>query len=294
METQAKTAITVQATVDAPVEKVWKLWTTPVHIMKWNNASDDWHTPRAENDVRPGGKFVWHMAAKDGSTGFDFSGTYTRVDEKQLLEYILDDNRKVRVTFIADGNQTTIIETFEAENMNPTNMQRMGWQAILDNFRKYAENYGKIEKLTFEITINAMPETVFKIMLEDKTYRQWTAEFNPTSYFEGSWGKGSKILFLGTDQNGNQGGMLARIREHIPNSYISIEHYGIIQNGKEVTSGHEVDEWAPSQENYTFTETNGKTQLKIEMDSNQEYKVYFKEAWPRALKKLKSLCEEGV
>lgn len=134
-----KTNITVQATVEAPVEKVWNAWTKPEHITQWNNASDDWHTPKAENDVRVGGKFSATMAAKDGSASFDFEGTYTSVKPHQLIEYTIIGGRTVKIVFEAAGKKTRVTETFEAENENPIELQRGGWQAILDNFKKYTE-----------------------------------------------------------------------------------------------------------------------------------------------------------
>ena len=139
METANKTLITVQTTVKAPVEKVWKLWTAPEHITKWNNASDDWHTPFAENDLRVGGKFLARMEAKDGSYGFDFGGVYDEVKENEVIEYTIGDGRKVIVNFTGNANETKVVETFEAETTNSIEMQRGGWQAILDNFKKYAE-----------------------------------------------------------------------------------------------------------------------------------------------------------
>jgi uncharacterized protein YndB with AHSA1/START domain len=139
METAAKTAITIETTINAPVEKVWKLWTLPEHITKWNSASDDWHTPKAENDLRVGGKFAARMEAKDGSFGFDFGGVYDAVKTNELIEYTLGDGRKVAVHFTPNGNETKLSETFEAENTNSIEMQRSGWQAILNNFKKYVE-----------------------------------------------------------------------------------------------------------------------------------------------------------
>ena len=139
MATQDKTIITVENTINAPVEKVWQYWTKPEHITQWNNASDDWHTPRAENDLRAGGSFVSRMEAKDGSFGFDFGGVYDAITTNEYLEYTLGDGRKVKINFTADGNKTKISESFEAESINSTEMQRGGWQAILDNFKKYTE-----------------------------------------------------------------------------------------------------------------------------------------------------------
>ena len=135
-----KKTITVQAVINAPLETVWKLWTTPGHITKWNNASDDWHTPRVENDLRVGETFLYRMEAKDGSFGFDFAGVYDEIKKNELIAYTIDDERKVRVTFTKNNNvETKVVETFEAESTNPVEMQRGGWQAILDNFKKYVE-----------------------------------------------------------------------------------------------------------------------------------------------------------
>jgi uncharacterized protein YndB with AHSA1/START domain len=139
MTTEHKTVITVENTINAPVEKVWEYWTKPEHITQWNNASDDWHTPRAENDLRVGGNFVSRMEARDGSFGFDFGGVYDAITTNEYIEYTLGDGRKVTVTFTAGGITTKVIESFEAESTNPIEMQKGGWQNILDNFKKYTE-----------------------------------------------------------------------------------------------------------------------------------------------------------
>ena len=139
MEMTEKTTITIEATIYASVEKVWNFWTNPDHIIKWNNASADWHTPRAENDLRVGGRFLSRMEARDGSSGFDFTGTYTKVEPHKQIDYTMDDGRKVHASFFSLGNVTMVKETFEAEGTNPAEMQRKGWQSILDNFKKHVE-----------------------------------------------------------------------------------------------------------------------------------------------------------
>ena len=131
--------ITVKCTVNAPVDRVWTLWTNPNHIIKWYNASDDWHTPEASNEMKEGGKFNFRMEAKDGSSGFDFEGVYDMIKLNKFIEYTIADGRKVRITFDDKGNKTFISETFELENENSSELQREGWQNILDNFKKYAE-----------------------------------------------------------------------------------------------------------------------------------------------------------
>jgi uncharacterized protein YndB with AHSA1/START domain len=134
-----KTTITIEATVKANIETVWSKWTNPNDIVKWNTASEDWHTTKAENDLVVGGKFSSRMEAKDGSFGFDFWGFYTHIITNELIEYTMGDDRKVSVKFSANNGQTTITTLFEAENENPIEMQQFGWQAILNNFKKYAE-----------------------------------------------------------------------------------------------------------------------------------------------------------
>ena len=295
MKTTEKKLITVETNTNTPIEKVWNYWTQPNHIINWNFASDDWHCPWAKNDVREGGKFVWRMEAKDESFGFDFSGKYDFVKENELIEKTIDDGRKVKITFREEGDQTHLTEIFEAETQNPVDMQKNGWQVILNNFKKYVEASGTMENMHFEIVIDAKPEKVFKVMLDDKTYREWTKIFNPTSHYKGSWEKESKILFIGTDENGKEGGMVSRIEENIPNMFISIEHLGLLEHGVEKTSGPEVEPWNGGLENYTFSEQNGKTLLKVDMITktklDENMSSYFTETWPKALQKLKTICE---
>ncbi|MDP4269961.1 MAG: SRPBCC family protein [Bacteroidota bacterium] len=139
METKEKTYITVHASINAPIEKVWKHWNTPEDIVHWNSASPEWHTPRATIDLRPGGKFTYRMEAKDGSMGFDFWGTFDDVAVNKHIHMTLGDNRTVNIFFKTVGTHTEVIETFEAESENPIEMQQQGWQAILMNFKRFVE-----------------------------------------------------------------------------------------------------------------------------------------------------------
>jgi uncharacterized protein YndB with AHSA1/START domain len=137
--TTAFQKITIGATVNAPVEKVWQYWGAPEHITKWNSPSPDWHTPYAENDLRTGGKFVSRMEAKDGSFGFDFGGVYDEVIPNERIAYTMGDTRQAVIDFTKEGNQTKIVIVFDAEHENPIEFQQAGWQAILDSFKKYTE-----------------------------------------------------------------------------------------------------------------------------------------------------------
>ncbi|RYY31583.1 MAG: polyketide cyclase [Chitinophagaceae bacterium] len=139
MNTTATTPISINTTVNAPVEKVWAVWSDPEHIVQWNSASPDWHTPRATNDLKKGGKFTSRMEAKDGSMGFDFEGVYDEVEINKLIAYTMADGRKVKTIFTGEGNTTQINTEFDPETENSREMQQMGWQAILDNFKMYTE-----------------------------------------------------------------------------------------------------------------------------------------------------------
>ena len=149
-----------------------------------------------------------------------------------------------------------------------------------------------MSKLNFSILIDAPISKVWDTMLEDKTYRIWTEEFTPSSHYIGNWNQGSKILFLGPSNDGKLAGMVSRIKENKLHKYISIEHLGEVHDGVEDTTSDRVKVWAGALENYTFIDKNGKTELVVDMDINEEFVEMFEGMWPKALKKLKSLCEE--
>lgn len=290
METN-QSPITVKTEVYVTPEKAWEIWTTPAHITQWNHASDDWHTPHAEMNLTTGGKLLWRMEAKDGSMGFDFLATIKEIIPQQKLAYTLGDGREVEVLFEDLDFGTKITETFDPENLNPRELQQGGWQAILDNFKKYAEQETGLVTLNFSVEISAPVEKVFSTMLEEEGYKQWTSIFNSASHYVGSWEKGSTIQFLGCDDQGNMGGMISMIKENIPNRYVSIEHLGIIENGEAITSGPKVESWAGAHENYAFSEDKGITTLKVSLDTGSGFDDYFNSTYPKALEKLKEICE---
>lgn len=150
-------------------------------------------------------------------------------------------------------------------------------------------------KLQFIVKINAPATKIYDLMLgisNKSTYEQWTALFNPTSTYEGTWEKGNKILFVGVDENGEKGGMVSRIAEINPNRFVSIQHYGLLQKGKEITEGPEVEKWANGHENYTFEENNGITTVTVDLDTTEEFLDYMNDTYPKALDKLKEICEK--
>ncbi len=140
MEKTESITITVEIEVELPLEKVWKVWTGPEHITNWNFASDDWCCPNAANDLQIGKFFLYRMEAKDGSTGFDFAGTYEEIIPGKLITYVMEDGRRVRIVFKDVDGATKISESFDAEDINSAELQKTGWQAILNNFKKYAES----------------------------------------------------------------------------------------------------------------------------------------------------------
>ena len=152
-----------------------------------------------------------------------------------------------------------------------------------------------MEKIEFSQQINASARKVYETMLglsDKNTYEQWTAEFNPTSTYKGSWDKGGTIYFIGTDEEGKRGGMIAEIAENIPHEFVSIRHYGILDGDEEITSGEQVEKWSGGFENYSFYETDGMTTVKVEMNTTEDFRDYFNQAWPKALNKLKDIIEK--
>lgn len=137
---KSKDKITIETTIMAPIDLVWKLWTSPEHIVNWNFATEEWCCPNAANDLRPNGEFNWRMEAKDGSMGFDFSGTYQQINDNELITYQMSDGRAVSIDFFIMGESVRVVESFEAEGTNSDEQQRAGWQAILDNFKNYVES----------------------------------------------------------------------------------------------------------------------------------------------------------
>ena len=152
-----------------------------------------------------------------------------------------------------------------------------------------------MKKIQYTIQISAPASKVYDVMLgitSKPTYEQWTAAFNPTSTYEGSWDKGSKMLFVGTDEKGEKGGMVSEIVENIPNRFISIRHHGLVQGNKEVTEGPEVEKWANGFENYTFEEHNGSTMVTVDLDTTDDFVDFMNETYPKALDTLKEICEK--
>ena len=152
-----------------------------------------------------------------------------------------------------------------------------------------------MKTLQFKVSINAPAAKVYDLMLginSKSTYEQWTSLFNPTSTYEGRWDKGSKMLFIGVDENGEKGGMVSRIAENVPKRFVSIQHYGLYKADKEITEGPEVEKWANGFENYTFEENNGTTTVTVDLDTNEDFLDYMAETYPKALDKLKELCEK--
>jgi uncharacterized protein YndB with AHSA1/START domain len=292
METSTKTTISIEATINASVEKVWQNWTSTNAITKWNSASPEWHTPKAEHDLQPGGRFTYRMEARDGSFGFDFGGVFDIVKPNEYLETTLDDGRKVKTTLTRKENETHLSQTFEAEETHSVEQQRQGWQNILDSFKNYVKTLNDKIKLHYEIRINAPVKKVYDTMIDKKQYSIWTAPFCPTSHFEGSWEKGSKILFIGTDEKGEKGGMVASVAENNPGKFISLEYMGILKGEEEITTGKDAEDWKGGYENYTFTEENGSTRLSVDMSGTKELQDFFSATWPLALNKLKEISQQ--
>lgn len=284
--------IVITTTLKAPLKTVWNCYTHPIHIIHWNNASEDWHTTFAEADMRQGGKFLSRMEAKDGSAGFDFTGTYTQVKPHSILAYELADSRKVEVLFEETTKDIAVTVTFDAENENPIDMQKAGWYTILSNFKAYTENPATRNMLHFDVKIECAIEMVFAKMFEKKTYNAWAGVFEQGSTFKGDWQRGSQMHFVYADEDEEEQGLIAKVRENIPNRFISLEYIGLVQNSQEVFEGEDVEDWEGALENYSFRAKENATIVSVDLDSTEDFVPFLKSTWPKALAKLKELCEE--
>ncbi len=281
--------IEISTVVHVPADIAWHVWTAAAHIMQWNHASPDWHCPAATNDCRAGGKFSYTMAAKDGSFSFDFSGEYTIVEPDRFLAYTMADGRQCSVRFEHAGAETKIVEIFDPEQENTRELQRDGWQAILNNYAAHAERFNTMVTLHFETHIAVPPATLYAIMIAQETYPAWTKVFSPGSTFIGSWEEGSHIRFVAGDDRSVA--MYSCIAVNKPNQQIIIEHLGVEKDGVLMTNGPEIKPWAGAKEVYVFLSESGGTRLLVDMDTNLLYKAYFENTWPEALVLLKELAE---
>jgi hypothetical protein len=152
-----------------------------------------------------------------------------------------------------------------------------------------------MRKLEFKQEIQASAQKVYDTMLgltDKSTYDDWAKTFNPTSTFEGTWEKGSKILFVGQDENGKRGGMVSEVVENIPGKFVSIRHDGFLDGDQEISTGEMVEQWAGGHENYRFEEENGMTTVTVELDTVEDYVGFFEDKYPKALEKLKEIAEK--
>lgn len=279
--------------IHKPLAYVWTAYNQPNHIVRWNAASDDWHCPQSQVDLRPGGRFCNRMESRDGAYAFDFEGEYQEVVPESKLVYTLDDGRLVEVVFEALGDETRVKVAFEAENTHPHPMQQQGWQAILERFAAYTERLKGLNPLHFEQQIAASPEKVAALMLGADTYPFWTAAFNGSSGFRGSWEEGEEICFIGKKENGKEVGMIGEIAVHRPAEYVAISFTGLWDDGQAIYADAEVAAFKDTREEYRFVKREGGTLLVVDIDDVGEHYEHFMETWPNALRELKKLAENA-
>jgi uncharacterized protein YndB with AHSA1/START domain len=285
-----KNPIIISSQINAPISKVWEMWTMPSHICRWNFATPEWCCPSCKNDLVLGGKLESRMEAKDGSFGFDFWCTYNDIQVEKNLALTMGDGRKWLVEFESNADGTLVTEHFEPESENPREMQEGGWQAILNNFKAYVESK-PFQKLTYTVNIDKPKDHVFHTMLAPSSYAEWTSVFTPSSHYDGEWKEGAKMRFLATDADGKLNGMLSKIWKVVPNEMVVIEHHGDIINNEEMTTGEFIDQWSGALEKYFYEDNGSGTTLKVELDSVPAFFSFFEEQYPKALLKLKEVCE---
>jgi uncharacterized protein YndB with AHSA1/START domain len=286
--------ISVSVRLQLPPQMVWKLWNDPAQMVRWNAASDDWHTPVADNDLRVGGKLQTRMEARDGSFGFDFEAVYEVVDAPNRLVYRLGDGRGVELDLRAEGEETVLTQRFEPEKEFPVELQQQGWQAILDNFKRWAEAYRGVTAVHFAQEVRMAPSALAELMLQELPYRYWTAVFDPSSHYVGDWKEGSTVDFLCDLPDGRQRGTRALVANFRPGQYIRLVHQGLVEGDTFINSGAEAEAWLGLNEIYSFSPREYGCLLTVDVDVPEKYADYLTTQWPLALARIRELAETQI
>lgn len=283
-------SITISTTINAPIANVFNSYLNPQDNLRWNTAGYGWTNDYAKIDAIAGGEFHIGYKSPDEKNDFDFNGKYIEIVKDKLIKSELGDGRKVEVNFEAEDEKTHVTIIFDAEEENSLDLQKQGWSAILENFKKFVERKSnpKNASITKNIVIQATKEKVWKMLLEDKPYRQWTSSFTEGSYYEGEMKYDGKIMFLSPSGTG----ISSKIVVFIPNFQISFEHLGGVKDGIEDFKSSEFEGWKYARETYTLNGVDGKVNLQIYVEVTKNEEQMMSDLWDKALAELKKMCEE--
>jgi uncharacterized protein YndB with AHSA1/START domain len=267
---------------------------------RWNTAGFGWSTGEVQIDPKVGGRWFAEYKSPDGKDDFVFEGVFTEIIENQKISYKMPkdmgefevDERKAEVLFEEfEKGKTQVTITFDAEDLNSIEMQKQGWQAILDNFKTFLERKINPEnaRLILDIDINASPQKVWKTLLEKESYNIWAATFSPGSHYQGEIKYDNKVQFLGPDQSG----LISLVKVCIPEFQVSFEHLGGFKDGKEDPDSPMFLPWKGNRETYTLKSKNEITNLSIYQEMSKTEIEYFEEMWAKALEVIKKIAEES-
>lgn len=292
--------ITINKTINASVNHVWQAYLDPEDNKRWNTAGFGWTVGETHFDPRVGGKFEAEYKSPDGKNDFMLEGTFVEIIENQKIIYEMPQNemdkakRVVEINFESVGNdstsQTNFTVTFDAEDMNTLDRQKQGWNAILENFKKFVERKSnpKNQALQKSIKIKSSPHKVWKVLTNKEKYKLWTAPFTDGSYYEGEMQYLNKIYFLSPDNIG----LVSEVKVCIPDFQLSFEHLGTVKDGVEDLDSVEFGSWKGARETYTLSFNDGITTLDIYQDMSAKENQFFDSKWDTALEIIKQIAQE--
>ena len=278
--------ISISVTIKSDIHTVWKSFTETKHIVNWYFASPDWHAPTAEHDFNNGGKFSIRMEAWDESFGFDYTGTYDKIVDFKEVVYTLDDGRKVDTSFMQTGDEIVVSQDFQADEGIDVEMQRMGWQGILNQLKKYVES--KTVVFEVEADINASADTVWDCLTKNEIYKKWSKAFSPNSEFKGDWDKGKHIDYIDI----GKGGTRALVEGVELNKFIQQRHIATITAENEIdTKSDSAKHWIGTIENYTLKDIGGAIRFTVHIECHEQFREFIESSWNTAILDFKRVCE---
>ncbi len=271
--------IEIEVLIKNSLDKVWEYWTGQPFISQWYSASDDWWTPWVNQNFQVDQGFVYRMEARDGSMGFDFSGVFTEIVDHEKIVYVLEDGRKVLTTFEERDGRILLKQAFDAEDQNSAQMQKDGWQAILNHFKSFCE--GDQIEMSFRTVLGTNPNRVWEYLTLPRLYEEWAIAFSEQPKFVGQWVEGGTIDFI----DFQEGGTRVQLDKVKPFEKLYMTHIAMIDGQAGIVEDHpEAPTWVGTKENYDLELVGKETILTIHIMCHPKYVDYLRNSWEKAVK----------
>lgn len=272
--------ITIGVQIEKQVDIVWSYWTKAAHIKHWYFASEDWWVPWVEQQFEVGHKFIYRMASKDGKMGFDFTGRYTDIKANESITYVLEDDREVITTFEVIDDTVYLKQVFETEDDSSAEMQKQGWQAILNQFKGYTES--DWIRFTLQKHMETTPEVVYHYLTDNDKYMSWAHVFSDDSKFYGDWVEGGEITFV----DHRESGTVALVENIIPNELIHMKHIKLLKGDSLDETSDEALIWIGTLERYELHKSEDGVLVDVMIECHESYVGFIRDSWIEALNEI--------